>query len=442
MRSPILSLIPCSFRDYLASPARRSLLSNVSRRWRFPGLVMLLVACGLAQAAGLPQGTVVHGPFEIVVGTRGISTGTFPNQGGNPFAKRDVSEYRVMWRGKRVTSPDGSERFWRVLRLEGAPSPTLLLVTKGFVLATEEAGQLKLQPLRAQSNALAEAQWLDSAAGQPGPSVEFGIEAVAELEAGTRLAGGRWLRLGSGVVIDVPALKVYAIEPWVPTKPGVPITSLSRAGDTARAFSPRRSQYVLAASGYDYARNGDMAYGLLVVDIAAGTAYELRVDRRRMRFADTDDFTPEWIAHHFVWQGGTSGTERLAARTGFRPWPWRGRLRQTGSGDAQYEVPRIDARFVAEARRIAAAQPGMEAGAVDANSGFAIRSGGGESCRLSAQAFGRDNPGDDDQRLAIWLDQDSQRKGAVCTAVLKRLAAAIDAELASGRHDGLLRLGE
>ena len=198
-------------------------------------LVLVQVACGQPEAsaavpqsvaAPLPTGTVAHGPFEIVASVKRISTGSFPNQGGNPFASREVSEFQVRWRGKSVAASGGNQRFWRVLRLQGAPRPALLLVTTGFVLATEDAaGQLQVTPIKAESSSLAEVQWLDSADGQPGPSQSFGIEAVADLQAGTQLAGGRWLRLGSRSVMDVSALRVYPVDPWVPMLPGVPITS-------------------------------------------------------------------------------------------------------------------------------------------------------------------------------------------------------------------------
>ena len=59
--------------------------------------------------------------------------------------------------------------------------------------------------------------------------------------------------------------------------------------------APGRTQYVLAASGYDYERDGQMAYGLLVVDIPSGVAHELRFDRKRMRFGEISDLDTGWI---------------------------------------------------------------------------------------------------------------------------------------------------
>lgn len=409
-------------------------------RWLTLCLASLLAACGAGRPASeppLPQAKIAHGPFEVLAGTRRISTGTFPNQGGSPFATQAVSEFRVTWRGKPVVSPGGNDRFWHVLRLEGAPQPALLLVTTGFVLATEEAGQLKLQALKTASNALAEAQWLDSEGGQPGPVQFFGISAVQDLEAGTRLAGGRWLRLGSALIVDVPAFTFHAVAPWVPLKPGEPATSLSRDGDEVHVFSPRRSQYVLRASGYDYARQGTpRAFGLMVVDIASGTGYELRVDRRRFRFGELDSLTPAWIDHHFVWQADAQGRERLVPRPAFAPWPWRGRLHETSAGRWQYDVPRIDAPFLAEARRVAAGVPGVQIGTVDPDGGFSFT---GSGCPLRAQAFGRGGDADD-RRLAIWIESTPTPSPPSCEAAMRQLATAIDRELATGRHDALVQL--
>jgi hypothetical protein len=411
------------------------------RRWITFAAVLSLAGC--ASAAGLPAGTVEHGPFEIVAGVRRVSTGTFPNQGGNPFATREVSEFQVRWKGKAVATAGGNRDFWRVLRLPAAPRPALLLVTTGFVLATEDdAGTLALRPIQSESSSLAEVQWLDARDGQPGPSQSFGIGAVPDLEAGTRLEGGRWLRLGSRSILDVATLTVHAVDPWVPIVPGVPVTSLSREGDEVRMFSPGRTQYVLAASGTDYddPERGD-AHGLLVVDIASGVATELRVDRRRFRFAGPDDIDAAWIAHHFEWGRGVAGRERLAPRTRFAPWPWRARLGETSPGEWQLEVPRIDAAFVTVLRRLVEAEPGAQV--TDASQpwgpGLSITIDG---CVLDARAFGADGGSDDDRRVAVWAPSGtpSATPAPTCARVLRRIATSIDAELATGRHDALLRL--
>lgn len=426
-------------------------ISSLASRLCVGVMVLVQAACGqpAASAAGsqsvaapLATGTVAHGPFEVVAGVKRISTGSFPNQGGNPFATREVSEFQVRWRGKAVAAPGGNQRFWRVLRLQGAPRPALLLVTTGFVLATEDAsGQLQVTPIKAESASLAEVQWLDSVDGQPGPSQSFGIEAVADMQAGTQLAGGRWLRLGSRSVIDVPSLRVYPVDPWVPIVPGVPITSISRQGDDVRAFSPGRSQYVLAAAGIDYSRADQAdAHGLLVVDIAQGTAVELRVDRKRFRFAEPDDVIAAWINHHFAWQRDSAGRERLVPRERFALWPWRSRMRQSGSGGWELNVSRIDPAFVGVIKRRLEREAGVQVTDVSTKSDPKLDLSVG-GCALRAVAFGEDISADDDKWVAIWAKSDVPNASPVaCEAALRRVGTLIDAELATGRHDGLLKL--
>lgn len=407
------------------------------RRWC--ALAAIVLGTCLPAAATLPEGTVAHGPFEIVAGIRKVSTGTFPNQGGNPFARREISEFQVRFKGRPVAAPGGNRSFWRVLRLAGAPRPTLLLVTTDFVLATQDAaGELQLQPIRSDSASLAELQWLDAVDGQPGPPMSFGIEAVADLQAGTLLQGGRWLRFGSRGVMDVATLTLHAVEPWVPIVPGKPITSLSREGDRVRAFSPGRGAYVLAAAGIDYASpdQGD-AYGLLVVDIAQGTAEELRVDRRRFRFAETEDIDGNWIAHHFVWHRDATGREQLRPRDRFEPWAWRSTLQATRPGNWQLTVPRIDPKFVAVLRSVLQAQPGMQVDTTRHGSGLRVTVDG---CSVEGQFFGADDPDAANRRVQFWPASGAPgTPPPACEAAARRLKAAIDAELATGRHDGLIK---
>ena len=414
------------------------------------GLLAVLLAGlgGPAAAFTAPKATLVHGPFEIQAQERRISSGSFPNQGGNPFATRPVTEFTVRWRGRAVEGPGRGSRFWQVLRLPDAPQPALLLVARDFTLVSEQDGQLKVQPLASESASLAEAQWLDSAGGQPGESQSWGLSHVdlkdaATLDARTRLQGGRWLRLGSRQLLDLQTLAVHAVEPWVPMRPGEPVTSLSRAGDEVRAFSPGRTAYVLAGSQYDYARGKGQVHGLLVVDIASGTASELRVDRRRMPFAGTDDMDRAWIAHYFEWQRDASGREQLLPRAGARPRPWRGRLLQGSAGELEYRVERMRPAFADELRRIVLALPGAALAPdwIDPRrgiDGFTLRVG---DCVIGLGTHESGLPDEDfDGHVGVYAPKADAGTRAACNDLIRRIAAAADAELASGRHDRLVVL--
>jgi hypothetical protein len=387
--------------------------------------------------------TLQHGPFEIVLHERRISSGTWPNQGGSPFATVPVSSFSVRWQGREVTVPRRGNRAWAVLRLLDAPRPALLLVNQDFTLITERDGALQVQALSSASASLAEAQWLDSEAGQPGPSMTWGIE-KADLHQDTQLRGGRWLRLGSSLVLDVQQLVLHKVEPWVPMRPGVPITSLSRQGDEVRAFSPGRTQYVLAGSQYNYATGRGQVHGLLVVDIAAGRAYELRADRRRMPFADHLDMDAGWIAHYFAWQRGADGRETLVPRTDAPRRAWRGRLLPIRHGVVAYRVARLPPAFLDVVHRIALQQPGAGGPPVGQDpkrfdSGVLVRIGSCE-LRLWAQA-GSDNEDDEDRsNVDIFDPHEHPATREACRAAVVQLGAAVDAELASGRHDALIDL--
>ena len=62
-------------------------------------------------------------------------------------------------------------------------------------------------------------------------------------------------------------------------------------------------------------------------------------------------------------------------------------------------------------------------------------------CALQARAFGVDSSTASDQYVSIWPPLSTPGGSTVaCKPALRRLAALIDAELATGRHDALLKL--
>jgi hypothetical protein len=241
-------------------------------------------------------------------------------------------------------------------------------------------------------------------------------------------------------VLDLSTLAVANVDPWVPMVPGVPVTSISRQGDHVRAFSPGRTRYVLAAAGTDYSRaDGGQAYGLLVVDIKSGIATELRMDRRRFRFAEMDDLDAAWIDHHFMWQLDPAGRERLVPRQRFATWPWRAKLESEGAGRWALRIQRIDVAFVPVLRRVLQREPGLQMAGPPAQPdiGMDFSFGG---CALQAQAFGVGSSTASNHHISIWPAVDTAAGNTVgCEPALRRLAALIDAELATGKHDALLK---
>jgi hypothetical protein len=124
-----------------------------------------------------------------------------------------------------------------------------------------------------------------------------------------------------------------------------------------RALSPGRTAYALAGSQHDCARGKGEVHGPLVVDLASGTASELRVSRRRMPFANIDDMARDRVAHHFEWQCEAAGREQPLPRAGVHPRPWRSRLLLGSAGELDDHAERMPPAFVAELRRIVLALP-------------------------------------------------------------------------------------
>lgn len=390
---------------------------------------LALAACGSAQRnEPLVTETLTHGPFEIVAAGKRISAGGFPNNSGNPFATMVVTAFTVRHGGKEVAVPDVGTRFWRVLRLVDAPRPALLVATTDFHLITEEGGAAVVRAFGEPTSGMAEAQWLDAEAGQPGPVRTYGIEKVA-LADGTAMQGGRWLKLSSRTVLDVKTLTVHPVRPWIESGSGQPMAGLNGGGIAARAFSPGGTQYVTPAS--DQA-DGVRYDALLVVDIPTGEAYGVRLDRRRMRYADAFAIDAAWIAHHFEWQREASGRERLVARKSAKPWPWRGLFVDFGDA-SEYHVPRAKPELADAMRSLMQARFGARIAPdwMDATktSGYTLALPSCDHIVVLGMA---------ERTLKLFSPPARSAPWVRCQAELKQIGEAFDAELKSGRLDTAL----
>jgi hypothetical protein len=57
-----------------------------------------------------------------------------------------------------------------------------------------------------------------------------------------------------------------------------------------------------------------------------------------MRYKRVEDVDPAWLAHHFAWERGPDGADRLAERKGFVPIPYRGELSVTPGSVSSYRL--------------------------------------------------------------------------------------------------------
>ena len=386
--------------------------------------------------------TIDHGPFRIVAQGRRISTGTFPNQGGNPFATMEVTGFSVYHKDKAVVVTHGDRtiaRFWRVAVLADAPRPALLVSTTDFHLVTEENGAAVVRSLGRPTTDMADYQWLDAAGGQPAPVASFGIEKVSQQQL--PLAGGRWLLLSAQAVLDVKSLRVYPVTYHVPQ--GRPLQGVG--GPLALAFSPGRTQYVTYGSSVTLVENGDYVTGLSVVDIPTGVAYGLPLKPGEKRFRAMEDLTPRWFAHYYEWRNDAGGRERLVPRTNAGPLPHAGRLephtiRLAGrSGTSEY--PTMTYVLYQATERL-----------VDALEQFAVtRFGATRGPRANAYASERLQaqgcPGgmeakvylgsENEMRVVLEAVGSGYDDRVACAAVIEKIGRAFDGELARGRYQEL-----
>jgi hypothetical protein len=77
---------------------------------------------------------------------------------------------------------------------------------------------------------------------------------------------------------------------------------------------------------------------LLVTDFVADRTYTLPIDPARMRYAKLESLDPAWLDHHFEWQRGRDGVDRLVERRNFVPLPYHGELTVESDGYGTYRL--------------------------------------------------------------------------------------------------------
>lgn len=162
---------------------------------------------------------------------------------------------------------------------------------------------------------------------------------------------------------------------------------------------------------------------LVVISVAGRERYRLPVDPMRMRYLDIDQIDPAWISHHFAWQRGADGVDRLVERPAFAPLPYRGSLTLDYSDYREYRIgpalaglrPALIDFLVAE----------FHADAVPADEAAFSREVtiGGAAVHISYRA--------EDRHVGVWMDRGTD------TRLVATIAERFDAALRTGRYDHL-----
>lgn len=406
------------------------------RKRRWSGMVLagaLLAGIASACAGTRTTGTPV-GPFELMVERRTTRLQLFNPNG--PLAEWKPQHHERYWlkhRGKRFRfhapgGPFGGETTTygelRIAWILPAQEPALLVLVGEqnrayWHLIREVDGRPRAEPLATEHGGHVTGTWLDAAS----PVDEVESPGTRRLrQAAGHVAGGRLLMLGHDSVLDVQTLQHHRLQ--LPAEIRFQFQQLL-------GLSPDGS----ALARYAERRGRDEAV-IVAHSLATGAATVLPIDRSRMRYRQASDIDAAWLAHHYQWRGDV-----LAQRPGFVPLPYkgyRGADRHGRGDDASYQLDGVDIAFGAVVGRVLAdgfharyePNPRPELAAYAQQAPYGRYRIGSHVLNLDWVAGEGHRP----DRLLLWSEPGT-RQGVA--PLIAGISDAIDAELASHRHDAL-----
>lgn len=225
-----------------------------------------------------------------------------------------------------------------------------------------------------------------------------------------RLGGARWLLLGQNCVLDVVRRRALEVPRW----PYDGFTAYPSVLPAARVRDISPDGHSLVRLG-SLRKDGDDLDQLIVADLERQQLSTLPIDRDRMRYDSYYTLDNAWLYHHFEWRRGPDGRDTLRERAHFKPLPWRGTLGPDGHSYAIHTVWRDPSATYADflVRRFQAQPLPVEPGGH--GQGFMVRG----------------------ERVTVKLSSMWTRVGEPSEALIREIAAAFDAELATGQHDAL-----
>jgi hypothetical protein len=137
------------------------------------------------------------------------------------------------------------------------------------------------------------------------------------------LARNGLYRIGLNTIFDTRTLATHSISK---------IANLELGDLHSLGLSPDERSFVR----FTFEAN-TQAPMLTVTDFVADRSYSLPINRTRMRYVKIQQITPAWAAHHFKWDRDAAGIDQLVARTDFQLLPFRGELhRESDTRSAWY----------------------------------------------------------------------------------------------------------
>jgi hypothetical protein len=280
---------------------------------------------------GTPVRTEVVGPFEVQMlpyfFSRELQGERTVNNGSAYFALRYRGQPLPI-EGKTSIENDASRRFDKIdnVALLAGPRPALLVHVEdpggsGFCyLVVDDGAQARVELVAESYNGVT-GQFLTSDLAQF--HADGGGRVIRDRLDRTTYARAGLYRIGQAV-FDTRALTV---RQYHPDSAYYDVSSVAPLG-----LSPDERSFVTWGSS----RESDRPPVLLVTDVVADTQFVLPVDPVRMRYSGFEVLDPAWLLHHFEWQRGHDGIDRLVERKHFVPIPFHGVLSVETTGYQSY----------------------------------------------------------------------------------------------------------
>lgn len=272
---------------------------------------------------------IAYGPFTVRV-TATKSKQFNLNSG---IVNQTNVAYTIFYSGKPIVFPSalqnntGLPYLWRVYTLPGAPDPTLIAGSQSLYLIYLKNGEPAVEPILEQHHDFASLQFLDSENGQPGPYLEvFARSDTGDLDKLDSLADGRLLLVSKHAVLDVQTRSIRRFNPGNNDVENYSFPS----PHGALAFSPDRKSIVFRGAFQSWNTPDedlpDSEHALVVYNIEQDSGYAVKFDDTGLRLLSVDEMDFAWFEKFFEWEKSAQG-ERLRLRKLEKAPYWSGRFK-------------------------------------------------------------------------------------------------------------------
>lgn len=391
----------------------------------------LLFACkSKFGSANNIEKAIPYGPFTIHVEA---STGKRFNMNYGMVNQTSVV-YSISYAGKPVAFPaalqnnTGLPYLWKVYALPGAPEPTLVAGSQSLYLVYLKNGAPVVEPLLEQNSDFASLQFLDSENGQPGAYTEvFAKSDTADLDIMDSLDGGRFLMVSEHAVLDVQTGKIW---PFNSKNESVENYSFP-SPHGALAFSPDQKSIVFRAEFQDWNTPDeelpDSEHALVVFDFEKNEGYVVKFDDTDTRLTQVQKADYPWFTRYFEWQKTPDGF-RLQLRK-FEKLPnWTG---QYDPKDNYYTLYPVEPGMLPVFLDFVLGQMGWSKANIVKDDTHEYT---GRCLDLASGETQLDIRFKEDEQTLKFSKNLYTDASAEYQALVKKIADAFDAELASGKH--------